>query len=265
MNIDYANTENALGPVAQYAATQIATATITLNVTWQTLPYNGPVELYLKTGIESIAIFRKMNGPVATLPGPASMQGIEYELVVYAPELAGQGAGGFVYGFAVNVTGSVTYPIELDRSVPPEIDTSIVGSVSGVTTLNGDGVARNVFVFALDDPENKLLAAVRTASNGAYTAAWYEYTGQVVAVALDDFGEPWQAGHDYVVGDIIYPPAGMLGVVYDCTAPGNSGPLEPIWWTAVGDSGAVGGATFVARAYARPLAHGPIDPAVTYA
>lgn len=238
---------------------QPETYLVTLNITYQLQPYTGRVHVVLWRDSETIHASTFRNGPAIPLWFPFSLQGPQYYMTIVAPDLT----GGVFTGRMISVTSAGTYNIELELSATEAPNTSIVGAISGVVTYNGDAVERDVLVYALDDPDRKLLAAVRSASNGAYSASWYEYIGRVLAVAVDDFGEPFQTNHGYALGDIVYPTTGIIGVVYECTQAGTSGTIEPTWWATIGQAGPSGTAQFTARAYARPLAHGPITPNVT--
>lgn len=89
------------------------------------------------------------------------------------------------------------------------------------------------------------------------------YEGEVYLLALDDWATVWAADHSYAVGDLLRPTV-FSGVTYECTVAGVSGASAPDWWPydENANAGEVGTATFKARLYRRPLAHGPIYPTV---
>ena len=83
--------------------------------------------------------------------------------------------------------------------------------------------------------------------------------GEVYAIAVDDFGIPYQAGLDLEVGQTVRP-THFQGWLYVCTEPGKLPSTEPEWWPEIGDNPArpVGTARLQATRYYQPIAHGPI-------
>lgn len=88
--------------------------------------------------------------------------------------------------------------------------------------------------------------------------------GLVYAVALDDYGEPFQAGLQALVGQRVRPTQ-MRGWLYEITEPGTLPAIEPDWWPIDGDNASrpLGTARAIAVRYYRPLAHGPITVEMT--
>lgn len=84
--------------------------------------------------------------------------------------------------------------------------------------------------------------------------------GEVYAIAVDDFGIPYQAGLDLEVGQTVRP-TNFQGWLYVCTEPGKLPTTEPDWWPEIGDNPArpVGTARLQATRYYQPIAHGPIN------
>lgn len=83
--------------------------------------------------------------------------------------------------------------------------------------------------------------------------------GEVYAIAVDDFGIPYQAGLDIEAGQTVRP-TNFQGWLYVCTEPGKLPSTEPEWWPEIGDNPArpVGTARLQATRYYQPIAHGPI-------
>ena len=84
--------------------------------------------------------------------------------------------------------------------------------------------------------------------------------GEVYAIAVDDFGIPYQSGLDLEVGQTVRP-THFQGWLYVCTEPGKLPTTEPDWWPEIGDNPArpVGTARLQATRYYQPIAHGPIN------
>lgn len=151
-----------------------------------------------------------------------------------------------------------------------------VGRVQGDVIIEGEGVSRRVVGFTYDpvdtgaideygDPiiARRVCGETVSAGDGTFSIDCPGQQGPVICVALDDYGNEWEADKDYIIGQRIHPTqANQNGYVYECTAPGNSGPTEPTWWpdTGGGSTGFVGTATFKAVESWWPIAHAPLTP-----
>ena len=147
------------------------------------------------------------------------------------------------------------------------------GKIEGQVLIEGQGVSRPVVAFThdlqlLDDGfggqyyGRVVVADTISAPDGSYTLQ-FDYTGEVVVVALPDYGQVWQPSTHYDPGDRIRPTIGKeTGYVYECTLPGDSAATEPVWWidTGGGTLGLVGTATFKAVESWWPVTHAPIRP-----
>jgi hypothetical protein len=131
-------------------------------------------------------------------------------------------------------------------------------------------VARQVFaitqaqlaVEGSSDTNHAVLdSTLSDADNGTYSLDTSPYEGLVLVMAIDHYGEVWQGDTAYEVGDVIRPIT-FQGYVYHCTIAGTSGSTEPNWWFDVDNHQTIGTATFKARPFTRPLAHGPIFPEI---
>ena len=139
------------------------------------------------------------------------------------------------------------------------------GEISGNVTIGGAGVARQVVAVSrkpvlIDGVSARIVVGeTESAPDGSWSMVLPEWSDEVIIVALDDYGEVWQANTDYEVGDIIRPTVGNeTGYVYQATVAGNSGPTEPTWWLSGTDQ--VGAATFEAVEQWWPETHAPITP-----
>ena len=139
---------------------------------------------------------------------------------------------------------------------------------AGVITENDLPVARRVFAFTQaqlavsgsDQTQHAVLnSVVSDSNNGSYSLDTSPYEGAVILVAMDEYGEVWQASTAYSVGDVIRP-ASFEGYVYYCVVAGTSDSIEPTWGFDINNHQSVGTAQFRAKPYSRPLAHAPIMP-----
>ncbi|WOG28761.1 hypothetical protein [Endozoicomonas sp. 8E] len=141
--------------------------------------------------------------------------------------------------------------------------------IQGTVTEDDLPVARRVFaitqaqleVDGSQETKHAVLNSVLSDSiSGSYSLDTSPYEGAVIVVAMDDYGEVWQANTTYEVGNVIRP-ADFQGYVYLCTVAGTGDNTEPTWW--FDDSvQAIGNAQFKAKPYTRPLAHGPVIPEI---
>ena len=143
-----------------------------------------------------------------------------------------------------------------------------ITQVQGVITENDLPVARRVFAFTQaqlavsgsDQTQHAVLnSVVSDSNNGSYSLDTSPYEGAVILVAMDEYGEVWQGGTAYSVGDVIRP-ASFEGYVYYCVVAGTSDSTEPTWGFDINNHQSVGTAQFRAKPYSRPLAHAPIMP-----
>ena len=142
--------------------------------------------------------------------------------------------------------------------------------IQGTVTEDNMPVSRRVFAITeallevAGTSETKHAVLDSTFSNettGAYTLDTSPYEGEVLVLAMDNYGSVWQPDTAYQVGDIIRP-ASFQGYVYTCTVAGSSDSTEPQWWFDVDNDQSVGTAQFKAKPYTRPLAHGPLTPEI---
>lgn len=148
----------------------------------------------------------------------------------------------------------------------------MAGQIQGQVKINGQPAERRVVAVSYDaftvagssppvQRRQVVGEAVSDPVTGAYTVAM-DYTGPVVLLGLDEWGQEWTPGHDYVVGERVRPTSGKeTGFVYHCISPGIGSATEPEWWTdAGGTTGQDGAATLEARPFWQPVAQGPIVP-----
>ncbi|WP_252177186.1 hypothetical protein [Endozoicomonas sp. 4G] len=141
--------------------------------------------------------------------------------------------------------------------------------IQGTVMEDDQPVARRVFAITqalleIDGSQATQHAVLNSvlsdSSNGSYSLDTSPYEGAVFVMAVDDYGQVWQASTTYEVGHVIRP-ANFQGYVYHCTVAGTGDSTEPTWW--FDDSvKAIGTAQFKAKPYTRPLAHGPVIPEI---
>ena len=145
--------------------------------------------------------------------------------------------------------------------------------IQGMVTENNQPVSRRVFaitealleVSGTSETKHAVLdSTFSNATTGAYTLDTSPYEGEVLVLAMDNYGAIWQPDTAYQVGDIIRP-SSFQGYVYTCTVAGSSDSTEPQWWFDVDNDQSVGNAQFKAKPYTRPLAHGPLTPEIIIA
>ncbi|MEM0953286.1 MAG: hypothetical protein AAGI24_04020 [Pseudomonadota bacterium] len=146
------------------------------------------------------------------------------------------------------------------------------GRVTGSTVIEATPVERDVIALTFapqpipdtDPPQSarQIVGETRSGPDGSFTLE-FDHTGEVIVLALGEYGTPWAADTVYAVGDRIRPTTGNeTGYAYVCTVPGTAGADEPTWWIGAGTTGAVGTATFEAVSTYWPVAHAPIQPEV---
>lgn len=84
-------------------------------------------------------------------------------------------------------------------------------------------------------------------------------TSNIYAMAIDDWGRPWEPGMIVAFGDLVRPSV-FKGWMYKCTQPGTLPMEEPEWWNALAEiPQPVGTAMLQATRHYQPIAHGPVD------
>ena len=168
---------------------------------------------------------------------------------------------------------SATPPVE---SGPVTTGNIIIPGNGNITRVQGaikeddQPVARRIYAITqadlevVDSNERRhavLSSVISDEISGSYSLDTSPYEGEVLVLAMDDFGEVWQADTVHAVGDVIRPHT-FQGYVYLCISAGTTDSIEPTWWFDTEQSYAIGTALFKAKPYSRPLAHGPIIPEI---
>ena len=107
-------------------------------------------------------------------------------------------------------------------------------------------------------------AVVSDAESGAYTLEVLTEGGATYVLALDDYGLPFTANAEVKQGAVIHPSIAN-GFIYRVEVGGTLPDIEPLWWIDTGTTHTKtlqGGVTLRAMAFYRPLAHGPVIPAL---
>ena len=89
-----------------------------------------------------------------------------------------------------------------------------------------------------------------------------DYRWPAFAIAISDYGEPWEASLVMGLGDLVHP-ATPNGFVYRAETAGTLAVTEPTWWadyTGQGTAQQIGTAILKAIQYLRPQVIGPITP-----
>jgi len=128
--------------------------------------------------------------------------------------------------------------------------------IAGTVQIDGTPVARDVVVIKDDPSDRKVVAVGQSAANGAFDITYTGWDGPVIALALDHYGNDFQASTALNAGAVVHPSI-PNGYVYEVTVAGTTGAEEPAWST--GTSVQSGGVTFSPRPYYRPVASGPLQ------
>lgn len=138
-----------------------------------------------------------------------------------------------------------------------------LAEVAGTVSFEGAPAERTVLIIA-DDQVNgrKVLAEAISNPDGSFSIQYPDWEGSVIALALDHYGDDWQAETALNAGTIVHPTVSN-GFVYEASEAGTTGITEPAWstdgTTAVND----GSVTWNPKPYYRPTASGPIRGNVT--
>ncbi|GAA4648228.1 hypothetical protein GCM10023116_04950 [Kistimonas scapharcae] len=146
--------------------------------------------------------------------------------------------------------------------------------VSGTVSLNGEPASKEIVVLSYKKQprqgqlaERIIIASGNSQTDGSFEIELNGFDEPVLVVAMDDYGDTWQASTRYIVEDVIHPTTGKFeGFVYECLAEGISGTSEPEWWIDNGstNTGLVGTAVFKARPFYQAIVHGPFLPAIRH-
>jgi hypothetical protein len=201
--------------------------------------------------------------------------------LINATEVAGKTVSAIAYG--LGNTGTLFYAngVTIDPSVPLRL-TAAVGPapeftptrVAGKVQIDGTPAERTVRAFgynatahAIDgetvSQSKSLGQSTSDPTTGAYTIDLLAgYGSDVFVVAFDDYGDPFTPEQALTVGDRIHPTT-PNGHVLECTGAGSLPAEEPEWIIDTETAQLYGSASMIARAFYRPMAHGPIAPEVT--
>ena len=139
--------------------------------------------------------------------------------------------------------------------------------IAGTVKIDGVAAARDVVVIKDDPAGRQVIAEGTSAGDGTFDISYTDWTGPVIAIALDTYGQAWEAEAPLNAGTVVHPST-PNGYVYRVTSAGTTGATEPTWST----SGSVtdGSVTYEVVEYWRPQASGPlegeviVDPGPTY-
>lgn len=128
--------------------------------------------------------------------------------------------------------------------------------IAGTVTISGLPAVRDVIVIK-DDPTGREVVAEGTSlSDGTFDIEYNDWTGPVIALALDEYGISFVPESSLNAGDVVHPTS-PNGYVYNVTVAGETGEEEPAWSTSeIVQSGSV---TFNPSPYYRPIASGPLQ------
>lgn len=128
--------------------------------------------------------------------------------------------------------------------------------VAGNVTINRAGAARSLVVISEDGTGARRVAGQgESETDGTFDITFDGWGRDVFVVALDEYGQAFEASAALNQGEIVHPTT-PNGYVYEVTTAGTTGASEPTWST---DSAVTsGGVTFNPLPYYRPVASGPL-------
>lgn len=133
--------------------------------------------------------------------------------------------------------------------------------IVGTVQIDGVAASRDVIVIKDDHANGRQVVAEGTsAGDGSFDISYNDWTGAVIALALDRYGQAFETEVSLNAGTIVHPTT-PNGYVYEVTTAGTTGTEEPAWTT---DSSVQSGSvTFNPREFYRPVASGPLQGEVT--
>lgn len=136
---------------------------------------------------------------------------------------------------------------------------SEVTRVRGVVTERFQPVARQIRVY--DYATNAFIGeGVSDPNTGEYEINTSPYTGEVMRLVMQDYGQAFESGKAYQVGDRVRPTA-PNGFVFDCSVAGVAAE-EPTWSNDGTSTVTSGAAVFSPVEFFRPIMDGPVKPVV---
>lgn len=128
--------------------------------------------------------------------------------------------------------------------------------IAGTVKIDGVASSRNVIVIKNDPAGWQVIAEGTSAGDGTFEITYADWAGSVIALAVDQYGDEFEAETALNLGAVVHPTT-PNGYVYEVTAAGTTGATEPTWSTS--SSVTSGGVTFNPRPYYRPVASGPLQ------
>lgn len=158
--------------------------------------------------------------------------------------------------------GAGDLPRLVPRPVPIiEISTGGTGDtparVAGVVTIDEVAAARKLVILGADPSgARQVVGEGESDQSGQFDITYDGWGTSVVVMALDDYGDPFEASVPLELGAVIHPSV-PNGYVYLVSSAGTTGAQEPVWTT---DSGVTSGSvTFSPQPFYRPVASGPLE------
>ncbi|MCH8530369.1 MAG: hypothetical protein LAT65_05915 [Saccharospirillum sp.] len=131
--------------------------------------------------------------------------------------------------------------------------------IAGTVQIDGTPAVRDVLVISNETGSRKVLAEAASEPDGTFDITYPNWIGAVIALALDNYGDPFAPETTLNQGAIIHPTT-PNGYVFEATTAGTTGTEEPAWNT--GGNTQSGSVSFNARPYYRPIASGPLNAEV---
>lgn len=131
--------------------------------------------------------------------------------------------------------------------------------IAGSVSIDGVPAQRDIIIIKIDPSGREVIAEGASESDGTFDISYLGWSGPVIALSIDKYGDQFEVAVPLNVGDVVHP-AVANGYVYYVTLAGTTGDEEPVWLI---DSAVVSGSvTFSPQPFYRPIASGPLMGAV---
>lgn len=134
--------------------------------------------------------------------------------------------------------------------------TGDLARIAGTVTIDGTAGSRQIVIVDDDPAGRKVVGAGQSAQDGTFDIEYDDTGFPVIAIAIDQYGQGFQAEAVLNEGAVVHPTA-PNGYVYEVSSAGTTGETEPAWSTT--QSVQSGSVTFIPRPYYRPIASGPLE------
>lgn len=156
----------------------------------------------------------------------------------------------------VNLASDIVLTVYMVDNTGLAVGGSGEARIAGTVTVDGVPASRDVLVISDNKSGGReVLASGTSAGDGTFEIQYTGWTGAVIALAMDEYGNAFVPSTPINLGNIVHPTT-PNGYVYQVTVAGTTGSTEPVWSTS--SNVISGGVTFAPKPYYRPVASGPL-------